>query len=141
MGPSVPKGPSAQQIKTESQLEEERVKFENEKRLFIERVGSYESIARDRLSGERTSFESADFVPMDASGIYIPQKFDPSFDPSKFAGQDFSWFNAPNLGIANQWAPTIPVINPQAGLPNQLNQTNRTRQNRREWIDQWRGAQ
>lgn len=141
MGPSVPRGPSAQQIKTESELEQQRVIFENQKRQFVERAASYESISRSRMAGEQGSFEYSDFnLPLDATGLYIPQKFSPTFDPSAYQGQDFSWFNAPNLGVANQWTPTIPVINPQAGLPNQLNQTNTSRQNRREWIDQWRGV-
>lgn len=99
MGPSTPKAKSDAQIKTEAQLEEERVRFEGEKRQFIERAGAYEALTRDRLSGERSSFEQADFIPMNNAGIYIPQKFDPTFDPTKFAGQDLSWFQASNLGL------------------------------------------
>ena len=106
MGPSTPKAKSDAQIKTEAQLEEERVRFEGEKRQFIERAGAYEALTRDRLSGERGSFEQADFIPMNNAGIYIPQKFDPTFDPTKFAGQDLSWFQAPNLGLA-----PIPTLN------------------------------
>jgi hypothetical protein len=101
MGPSVPRGPSEAQIKTESELETERVRFEGERRQFIERVGAYETIARNNLSGERGSFDTTDWTPMDSTGLYIPQKFDPSFNPNqmKYVGQDLSWFSAPNLGI------------------------------------------
>ena len=102
MGPSIPKGPSNAQIKTEAQLEAERVKFEGERRRFVERVGMYETVAQNNLSGERGSFDRADWTPMDSTGIFIPQKFDPSFNPGKYQGQDLGWFAAPNLGLAAQ---------------------------------------
>jgi hypothetical protein len=107
MGGSVPRGPSDAQIKTESELEAERVKFEGERRQFLERVGSYELVARNNLSGERGSFDTTDWTPMDSMGLFIPQKFDPSFNPGKYQGQDLSWFSAPNLGI-NYTPPTPP---------------------------------
>ena len=127
MGPSIPRGPSEAQIKTEAQLEEERVRFENERRKFVERVGSYETIASQRLAGEQSSFEVADWAPMDATGLFIPSKFNPSFDPTKFPGQDLSWFNAPNLGINTSNVPT-PLPTSTAG-----------RGSGREWVDQYRG--
>lgn len=103
----VPRGPSDAQIKTESELETERVRFENERRQFLEQVGSYEMLTRSNLSGERGSFDTADWIPMDSAGLFIPQKFDPSFNPGKYQGQDLSWFSAPNLGL-NYTAPAIP---------------------------------
>jgi hypothetical protein len=109
MGGSAPRGPSDAQIKTEAQLEEERVKFENERRQFLERVGSYELVARNNLTGERGSFDTADWIPMDSSGLFIPQRFDPSFNPGRYPGQDLSWFSAPNLGI--NYTPPAPQTN------------------------------
>ena len=101
-----PRGPSDAQIKTESELESERVKFEGERRRFLERVGSYELVARNNLSGERGSFDTTDWVPMDSAGLFIPPKFDPSFNPGKYQGQDLSWFSASNLGVNYTPPPT-----------------------------------
>lgn len=121
MGPSVPKAKSDAEIKTEAQLEEERVRFEGEKRQFIERAASYEALARDNLSGERTSFEAVDWVPPSAVGIQIPQKFDPTFDPTniRYQGQDLSWFKAPNLGINYSPFQALNVPAPTLRLNNQ----------------------
>lgn len=99
---SGPKIPSQAKIKRDAQLEEERVRFENEKRLFIERVGSYETIASERQGASRGTFEYAPTVPVEAGSLQIPQRFDPTFDPSRyenFADADLSWFSAPNLGL------------------------------------------
>lgn len=99
-GPNIP---SRAQIKTETQLEEERVKFENEKRLFIERVASYELIASQRLGQEAGSFEYAPSTETIPGSIQTPAQFQASFDPTKFEAlnyrTDLSWFTAPNLGI------------------------------------------
>lgn len=100
-GPNIP---SREKIKTETQLEEERVRFENEKRLFIERVASYESIASERLAAQKNTME---FVPTSQTAapdsLFIPQRFGASFDPTKYEQlpfkTDLSWFTAPNLGI------------------------------------------
>lgn len=110
---SGPRGPSDAQIRQEARLEEERVRFENEKRQFIERVGAYETLATNRLQGERSSFEAADWVPPSTVGIQIPERFSPSFDFAKemqsgrfdAVGQTseyWRWFDAPNLGIRTQ---------------------------------------
>lgn len=107
---SGPRGPSDAQIRQEARLEEERVRFENEKRQFIERVGAYETLASNRLQGERSSFEAADWVPPSTIGIQIPEKFSPSFDFAKEmqsgrfdavgnTSEYWRWFDAPNLGI------------------------------------------
>lgn len=119
-----PRGPSEAQIKTEAKLEEERVRFEGERRQFLERVGSYELVARNNLSGERGSFDTADWIPMDSSGLFIPQKFDPSFNPGSYQDQDLSWFSAPNLGV-NYSAPQ--------------NQANSAASPRTYWGDRFRG--
>jgi hypothetical protein len=140
MGPSVPRGPSEAQIKTEAELERERVKFENERRQFVERVGAYESLARTNLSGERSSFEVADWAPMDASGLFVPAKFDPSFDPTRYSNQDLSWFSAPNLGI-NAPGSTPSVNNPSQGLFNPLPANTNGSKTDRSWIDMYRGLQ
>lgn len=128
MGPSVPRGPSEAQIKTESELEAERVRFEGERRRFIERVGAYETIARNNLNGERGSFDTTDWTPMDSSGLYIPQKFDPSFNPGNYQGQDLSWFSAPNLGINAQLQLADPLAStkvPYIPAPTQRSDPNR----------------
>lgn len=107
---SGPRGPSDAQIRQEARLEEERVRFENEKRQFIERVGAYETLATNRLQGERSSFEAADWVPPSTVGIQIPERFSPSFDFAKEmqsgrfnavgnTSEYWRWFDAPNLGI------------------------------------------
>ena len=109
MPTSMPKGPSKAQIKTEADIEAERVKFENERRLFIERVASYETIASG-ADGARSSFEYKDWAPMDSAGLFIPAKFDPTFDPTKYEGKrhaDLSWFSAHNLGL-NYTQPELP---------------------------------
>ena len=98
-GHQVPKGPSQAQIKTDAALEAERVKFEDQKRKFIERVASYEMIATDQRSSEGSSFEVADWTKNYNAGLFIPPKFNPTFDPSKFGNQDLSSFAAPNLGL------------------------------------------
>ena len=139
MGPSIPRGPGEGQIKTEAYLEQERVKFEDEKRRFIERVGSYETIARSNLSGERASFEVSDWTPMDSAGLFIPAKFDPTFDPNtskQLQGQrldrlDLSWFNADNLGF--QWTPPPPPPPPRHPLQLMFGGTF---QDRTEWRQQ-----
>jgi len=99
-GPNIP---SRAQIKTETQLEEERVKFENEKRQFIERVASYELLASNRLEGERGTFEYGTAREIMPGSTQAPASFNASFDPSKFESlnyrTDLSWFTAPNLGI------------------------------------------
>jgi hypothetical protein len=99
-GPNIP---SRAQTKTETQLEEERVKFENEKRLFIERVASYELIASQRLGQEAGSFEYAPATEIMPGSVQAPAQFQSSFDPTKFEAlnyrTDLSWFTAPNLGI------------------------------------------
>lgn len=106
MGMSAPKGPSQSQIKTEAQLEAERVKYENEKRRFIENVAQYELIASDQRRALETSFEftPTGVAPPEGSGLFIPAKFTPSFNPTdwqgnKYAASNMDWFNAPNLGI------------------------------------------
>lgn len=107
---SVPRGPSAAQIRQEARLEEERVRFQNEKRQFIERVGAYETLASERLVGERGSFEFADWAPKSTVGIQIPAKFSPTFNFEQELGKGtfnsiespsnyWEWFNAPNLGV------------------------------------------
>ena len=107
---SVPRGPSDAQIMQESRLEEERVRFQNEKRQFIERVGAYESLASQNLTGERSSFEAADFVPRSTVGLQVPAKFTPSFNFEQELGKGtfneiktpsmyWQWFDAPNLGF------------------------------------------
>ena len=122
MGASVPKGPSKAQIKGEAELEAERVKFENERRLFIERVAAYETIA-SAPSGQRSSFEYSDWAPMDSTGLFIPAKFSPSFDPSKYEDKpwaDLSWFSAPNLGI-NYTQPELQPFNSSGQAGNIFN--------------------
>lgn len=106
---SGPKIPSEAKIKRDAQLEADRVKFENEKRLFIQRVASYENIAVDRLGGGRGSMEYVDSLPASTAGIQIPEHFTPTFQPGKYEELirtntvdpkiDLSWFTAPNLGL------------------------------------------
>ena len=119
-GPNIP---SSKRIKTEAQLEEERVKFENEKRLFIERVASYESISTQRLQSESNTFENfTPSVTMPGS-VKTSEGFSASFDPTKFEQLNFrtdlSWFTAPNLGInykqpewTRPYTPVFTVRNP-----------------------------
>lgn len=100
MPTSIPK-PNKYAIKTKAALEAERVKFENERRLFIERVASYETLASG-ADGARSSFEYKEWAPMDSAGLFIPAKFSPTFDPTKWEKNrhaNLSWFSAPNLGL------------------------------------------
>lgn len=120
-----PNAPSREKIKTEAQLEEERVKFENEKRLFIERVASYELISSQRLAAEGGTFESAPSMAPIPGSIQIPERFQASFDPTKFEQLNFrtdlSWFTAPNLGINYQQPEWIRPYTPPFTVQNGLN--------------------
>jgi hypothetical protein len=110
--PKIPRGKSDAEIALEASLEKDRVKFENEKRRFLEHVGAYETIATNSVQGARHSFEYADQLPganPNGSGLYIPSRFNPTFDPSKYVNQDLSGFAAPNLGLGD---PTFRVTTP-----------------------------
>lgn len=122
-----PKGPNRARIKQDADLEAERIKFENERRLFIEHAASNELVttaAQERLASG-SSFEYSDPNAVDpndfgAAGLMIPSKFDPSIDFSKYnlhKSPDLSWATAENLGFdpnaAMDWGGWID--NPQGG--------------------------
>ena len=101
---SVPKGPSKAQSAQDAKIEEDRIKFENERRIFTERAASYELASS--ATGRSQSFEYTDPTALNPNdfglaGLFIPGKFDPSlnFDNynTKF-GPDLTWASAANLG-------------------------------------------
>ena len=111
----VPKGPSNSQIKSDAMVEEARVRFEADRRTFLERVASYDiaSEGQRRMDGGSLEYIDPSFKdPNDfgIAGLSIPGKFSPSLDFSKFSAQrkpDFSWATAPNLGYTPDWAQSL----------------------------------
>ena len=107
-----PKGPSNSQIKSDAMVEEERVRFEADRRNFLERVASYDiaSEGQRRMDGGSLEYIDPSFKdPNDfgIAGLSIPGKFDPSLDFSKFdtrRGPDLSWAQTPSLGFTPDWA-------------------------------------
>lgn len=112
MGASVPSGPSPQQAAYDAWLERQRVKYEEEKRQFRERVGTYETLASDYQSSAMDTFEytPGGYKPPDAAALMDPARFTPSFrprdinmnvitDPTTAYARTPGWFWAPNLGI------------------------------------------
>lgn len=117
-GPSIPSGPSPEQQRIDAEFERERVKYEQEKRRFLEQVASYETLSRGTIQARESSFENAPPTAYDASGLFIPARFDPSLNPTSnalgtewFTGSgtrlgyrtndQMSWYWAPNLGLRN----------------------------------------
>lgn len=107
-----PKGPSNSQIKSDAMVEEARVKFEADRRAFLERVAGYDIAAegQSRLDGGSLEYIDPSFKdPNDfgIAGLSIPGKFDPSLDFTRFdtrRGPDLSWATTPNLGFTPEWA-------------------------------------
>lgn len=113
MGASVPSGPSPQQAAYDAWLERQRVKYEEEKRQFRERVGTYETLASDYQSNAMNTFEytPGGYKPPEAEALMDPARFTPSFrprdinmrpitDPTAAYARTPGWFWAPNLGIS-----------------------------------------
>ena len=105
MGKGAPKGPSEVQIQAQSDLESQRVRYEDEKRRFIENVASYELLASEAMRARGSSFQVQD-MPVIADNRSAPMAFDPTFDPTSLTGaaqsefnKNNSWYWAPNLGI------------------------------------------
>ena len=82
-----------------TELEEERGKFENEKRMFVERAAANELTSSELLRGQGYSFEFLDFdQSRNLASVQIPARFDPSFSPR--AGETApSWFSGAHLGL------------------------------------------
>lgn len=107
---SVPKGPSKARSAQDARIEEERIKFENERRIFTERAASYELASSG--TGRSQSFEYTDPTALNPNdfglaGLFIPGKFDPSLDFESFntkMNPDFSWAKAENLGYNPAYA-------------------------------------
>lgn len=122
MGMGSPSIKSDAQITEEARIEEERVKFQGEKQSFIESVAKYELLATDARKAHEATFEyqaPGSWQPGggNGSGLFIPAKFNPSFDdpgapPSNNINtsqpgavwSNQTWFHAPNLGIFNPYA-------------------------------------
>lgn len=110
-----PNGPSNAKIKSDAMVEEARVRFEADRRHFLERVASYDiaSEGQRRMDGGSLEYIDPSFKdPNDfgIAGLSIPGKFDPSLDFSKFSTQhkpDLSWATAPNLGYTPDWAQSL----------------------------------
>lgn len=106
MGKGAPKGPSESQIQAQSDLEAQRVKYEDEKRRFLERVASYELLTREAVRSQTSSFEVQGVSPVPDASRQATAPFDPTFDPSQLSGtaqsefyKNNNWFWAPNLGV------------------------------------------
>jgi len=116
MGKGAPRGPSESQIQAQSDLEAQRVKYEDEKRRFVERVASYELLTREAVRAQTGSFEVQGVSPVPDATRQATARFDPTFDPSKLSGtaqsefyKNNSWFWAPNLGVTQaSFGITIP---------------------------------
>ena len=124
MGGGGPDIKSDAEIAEDARMEEERIKFQGEKRTFLENVARYELLATDARKAHESTFEyqiPGSWNPGGAgnggsmgSGLFVPAKFNPSFDDSarnkvntSIAGQSWSnqeWFNSPNLGLFNPFA-------------------------------------
>lgn len=107
MGKGAPSGPSDQEIKAEAELERERVKFEQEKQRFVERVASIELLKSEQRRATAASFQVQGLVTQQ-SNAQAQSPFDPTFDPLQFMSshpqgnieaEDYAWFKAPNLGL------------------------------------------
>jgi len=111
MGKGAPSGPSDEEIRAEADLERERVKFEDEKRVFVERVAGIELLKTERRRALETSLQVQGLVnPASYEGAAPGEMFSPSFNPSTFisnnplgnvTSDDYRWFNAPNLGVGS----------------------------------------
>jgi hypothetical protein len=123
MGAKIPKGPSKEEQEKDAELERQRVKYEEEKRRFIEGAAQNELISRQAMtSQEMGGFEFAPIQIPEPTGLMTPQAFRPSLgysagdDTTKpsitFGGPDNDrwtstvpdWFWAPNLGISRPQA-------------------------------------
>jgi hypothetical protein len=121
MGAKVPKGPSKEQQAQDAELERQRVKYEEEKRRFIEGAAQNELISRQSMTTqEMGGFEFAPLQIPEPGGLMTPQAFRPSIGYSSgdgtvsvtYGGPDNDrwtssvpdWFWAPNLGISRPQA-------------------------------------
>lgn len=112
MGASVPSGPSPQQAAHDAWLERERVRYENQKRQFIERVGAYETIAGDYAMRASGTFEYDPSIgQLPTEGLSRQERFSPTFrprdvnmnlitDPTQAYAATPGWFWSPSLGIS-----------------------------------------
>ena len=129
MGASIPSGPSPQQAAYDAWLERERVRYQDQKRQFRERVGAYETLASDYSNRAAGSFEyDPSLSVMPTEGLMRQERFSPTFkprdvnmnlitDPTQAYANTPGWFWAPSLGISkgttvkpseiNQKTPTI----------------------------------
>jgi len=116
MPKGAPRGPSKSEISAEEELERQRVRYSNEKRLFIERVASYEILATERSRSMMQSFEFSPETTINPDAIKAPGTFDPTYTPSDPAAAP-QWYYAPNLGISQ------PVLGVQIPKPPRKPQT------------------
>ena len=107
MGKGAPSGPSDQEIRAESELERERIKFEQEKQRFVERVAGIDLLKSEQRRATAASFQVQGVVQQQSNAT-APSPFDPTFDPLDFmsahpqgniTADDYAWFKAPNLGL------------------------------------------
>jgi hypothetical protein len=119
MGAKIPKGPSKEQQAQDAELERQRVKYEEEKRRFIEGAAQNELISRQSMtSQEMGGFEFAPLQIPEPNSLMTPQSFRPSIGYSSgdgtltYGGPDNDrwtssvpdWFWSPNLGISRPQA-------------------------------------
>lgn len=76
--PSIPSGPSPEQQRIDAEFERERVKYESEKRRFLEQVASYETLSRGTMRQNASTFENVAPTTFDPAGLFIPARFTPS---------------------------------------------------------------
>lgn len=126
MGASIPSGPSPQQARYDAWLERERVRYEDQKRQFRERVGAYETLTSDYSNRAAGSFEyDPSLSVMPTEGLMRQAKFAPTFkprdvnmnlitDPTQAYANTPGWFWAPSLGISKGTTVKPSEINPKA---------------------------
>lgn len=120
--PKIPSGPSPEQQRVDAEFERERVKYESEKRRFLEQVASYETLTRGAIQAQQNTFEYSPQTSIDPSGLSIPSRFDPSLKPVVTEGvSNFTWqSNGQTIGLRGQdqmnwyWAPNLGLRNPNA---------------------------
>lgn len=114
----IPSGPSEAQIKRESDFERERVKFEGEKRQYLEKVAAYDLIAQGTRQAQMGTFENQTQTPLfDSSGLFIPMKFNPSLTYQTMGPTGTSWTTGSGQNLGNErldwyWSPNLGLRNP-----------------------------
>lgn len=100
-GPSIPSGPSPEEIARQEREQERRVRFETERADYLGKVGAYE-IASTTMKQRRANSLEYGGGPAEppVESLFVPARFEPTMSDIPLEELvTYEWWQAENLGI------------------------------------------